>query len=58
MDGRLEPLWFNGELLPESLADVCQRCESEDEDGSDLDDSDDGTDENHEPRCQDSDSDA
>ena len=59
VDGKLEPLWFDCDPLPESLADVSQRCDTEDDEDSDLDDSDDGMEyENHEQSCQDSDSDA
>ena len=50
--GNLEPLWFDGRPLPESLAEVCRRCETDATDDSDSDCEDD----ENEPGCQDCDS--
>ena len=37
-DGHLEPLWFNGEMLPPSLADIYRDQQKEDSTEEEADD--------------------
>ena len=44
-DGHLEPLWFSGEMLPPSLADIYRDQQKEDSTDEEADDDDDVVDE-------------